>query len=256
MEAERSTVMRTKECKRTAAISALICCALVGLDATLDGNYFLTFLIFAIINYGIVVFPAILYRYKIRRYPAPSSRVETAVVVGIIEFVCMIINTITNALLDVQGNVYLGWCWILLDWWILRHTERIATNDESPENADEQSGNLLWAETLRCLPFRMKWEKIKNTDFGAMLKKVYLDNATKQADTRKLACYIMLSTLLAVLEERARNLEVKAFPQNYVLWEYADKMIKKMFRKRYINDTTQQSLSARVENCRKVLQNA
>lgn len=248
--------MRTKECKRTAVIAALVCCVLGGLNATLNWYYFITFLILAIINYGIVVFPAILYRYKIRKYPTPSSRVEAAVVVAIIEFVCIFIDTLVNTLLGIQDNVYLGWGWILLDWWILRHTERITTNGESPENAGEQSGNLLWAETLRCLPFRMKWEKIKNTDYGAMLKKVYLDNATKQVDTSKLACYIMLSALLAVLEERARNLEVKAFPQNYVLWEYADKMIKKMFRKRYINDTTKQSLSARVDNCRKVLQEA
>lgn len=256
MEAERESLMWTKECKRTAAIAALACCVIVGINATLDSYYFITFLISVIINYVGVVFPVILYRYKIHKYPTPSSRVEAAVVVAIIEFIWMVINTIVYTLLELQGSVYIGWCWILLDWWVLRHTERITTSDDSSETTEEQSGNLLWAETLRCLPFRMKWEKIKNTDFGAMLKKVYLDNATKQADTSKLACYIMLSALLAVLEERARNLDVRAVPQNYVLWEHADKMIRKMFRKRYINDTTQQSLNARVENCRRELQKA
>jgi hypothetical protein len=247
--------MRTPECKRTAIIAALVCCALAGLNAVLKGQYFLTFLILAIANYGIVAFPAILYRYKIRKYPTPSSWGEAAVVVVIIEIVCMSINTVVNTLCGVQDNPFVGMLWLLLDWWILRHNEHIITTDDSSEEAEEQNGDLLWAETMRCLPFGMKWKKIKNTDFGTKLKKVYLDNISKQANTNKLAYCITLSTLLAVLEERAKATDIREFPQNYALWEHADRMIKKMYKKRYINDTTQQSLSARVDKCRRTLRN-
>ncbi len=43
--------------------------------------------------------------------------------------------------------------------------------------------------------------------------------------------------------------------RTYIIAVLVYRMIKKMFKKRYINDTTQQSLSARVDKCRRTLRN-
>lgn len=247
--------MKNPDCIKTARIAALVCFIFHGVIATIYQYYFVVFFVAMVVDYLFIALPAILLRYKVVRGKFTFIQGVAATLPIIAVYVALWAG-FGVILQEIQGDAFdyrllsVWWGYPMLDVWILSHRE-FKKSDESRKSEELEP---LWASVLRLLPFGMKWEKIKNTDFGAMLKKVYFDNTTKQADVNKLACYIVLSALLAVLEDRTRAQDVRAFPQNYVLWELADKIIKKMFRKRYINDTTQQSLSERVENCRRVLQ--
>lgn len=118
--------MKTKECKRTIVISALWCCALVGVYAIIHCWYFLSFMVFVVIDYAVIVFPAILYRYKLRIYAGVSTRAETAVVMAIIEIVVLVCDTVINSLCGIQNDrmFSLGLFWLFLLGWILRHKEK------------------------------------------------------------------------------------------------------------------------------------
>lgn len=253
--------MKTKECKRAIVISALWCYAFVGVYAIINCWYFLTFTVYVVIDYAIIVFPAILYRYKLRKYAEESTRAETAVVMAVIEIIALVFDTVIDSLCGVQSDRFfsLGLFWLFLIVWILRHKEKDeiegkGENEQKTESNNEHNNiDPRWAEVLFCLPYRMKWDKIKDTDFGAMLKKIYLDNVAKQADKNKMACYVIVAASLAVCEDRARCGRLKSDPPSRIICDCADKITKKMYRKHYINDTTADSLKEKTEHWRQIL---
>lgn len=255
--------LRSRECKDTILISVIVCCIFHGVLATINRYYFIIFFTGALFDYLFFVFPAVLFRYKLRG--CLSRWYEGAVAVlfisGIYLTACAIlwwvVTTVQNTEYPIGLTVW--WGYLILDEWIIcasgkeKKRKEPETNKTQDAESDEENGNLLWAEVLYSLPYGLKWNKIKSTDFGAMLKKIYLDNVVKQADKNKMACYVIVAASLAVCEDRARCGRLKSDPPSRIICDCADKITKKMYRKHYINDTTADSLREKTEHWRKIL---
>ena len=253
--------MRTRECIRCIKVSLNWSFVLVAIDCIINARYFLNFLILWVINFVVLLFPAILYRYKIRKASTQIGNLEAAGVVAIIEFICLLINTATyHIIIDKFPDVsldrpsgYISLIWVLPIWWILQHKDKVCGGTEESSETQSDDWEYQWATILRLLPFGIKWKQIESTDFGAMLRKQYFDNKDKAINKDKLAYYTVLSSELAILGERTRQKSIDANPPNRILCDHADKICKKIYRKRYINDAEYASLQKEIEHCRSIL---
>lgn len=243
--------MKNAECAKTARIAALVCFLFHGIIATIYQYYFIVFFAGMMFDYIFAVLPAIVFRYKIIKKPLNllESTGATMLVMGIYLVACMTLwaiqrNVFANGSLPAP---YVWWGYFLLDDWIMCRSER------KNESKSQEEWEPLWAKVLHLLPFGVKWQKIEQTDFGAMLKKQYYDYKSRNIDGDKLAYYIMLSSELAVLEERTGRRISAVTPNSGPLCVHAEKVCKKMFRKRFINDEERDSLMARIKHCREIL---
>lgn len=130
--------------------------------------------------------------------------------------------------------------WSALTSWILSHN--IHVPGEKKSSADE-----LWTEIMRNLSTVMTWVSVEDTDFGEAIKRIYHNNLEKKGNKDKLATFIVESACLETLDKRLRGNDGSNEPRNIKLCKYAKAMARKMYRKRWINDESYNSLLDRID---------